>query len=71
MCIVIPKVQQQDNGIECGLFAIANLFEFIVDRYKSIKDNKLYIVFEVNEMCKHLVYCLENKLIDPFPPKKT
>ena len=33
--VKIPYVQQQNNGHNCGLFAIANMMEFVTSRYKG------------------------------------
>ena len=33
--IKIPQVQQQNNGHDCGLFAIANMMEFVKYRYSG------------------------------------
>ena len=36
--VKIPYVQQQNNGYDCGLFAIPNMIEFVADRYHGLQD---------------------------------
>ena len=31
--VKVPYVQQQNNGHDCGLFAIANMMEFAANRF--------------------------------------
>ena len=61
--IKIPEVQQQDNSIDCGLFAIANMVEFCFN--KLIGDSNLQ--FNINYMRDHLIFCLEKNHFRPFP----
>lgn len=67
--IKVPRVQQQPNSYDCGLFAIAHAVEFCYNN-GQINTN---VSFIVEEMRKHLVYCLENGKFYPFPKeiKKT
>ena len=39
--INIPYIQQQNSGHDCGLFAIANMMEFVASRYSGLKEGKL------------------------------
>ena len=48
--VKIPREQQQNNGHDCGVFAIANLVEFITGRYKDLQDGQIYFSFIPGEM---------------------
>ena len=39
--VQIPNIQQQNNGHDCGLFAIANMMEFAANRYSALKEGRL------------------------------
>ena len=54
--IKIPRVQQQPNSNDCGLFAIANAVEFCHNQ-SSLNFCSSFIVLEMRE---RLVYSLEN-----------
>ena len=54
----LPKVQQQPNSSDCGLFVIAHAVEFCFNP-------KIYIAKQTFR--KHLTVCLENKQFQPFP----
>ena len=57
----IHACQQQENSIDCGVFAIA----FIVDiSFGWIPDERAY---DINEMRKHLVSCLYKNRFSEFP----
>ena len=59
--IVQIPVQQQKNGSDCGVFATA--FATCL-AYGGIPRN---ISFDVPEMRQHLLRCLQNGSIQPFP----
>ena len=67
--ITIPYIQQQNNGHECGLFAIANMMEFVASRYSGLKEGILQFEFIQSEM-RHYVKCFHQKYMEPFPKKK-
>ena len=46
--VKIPRVQQQNNGHDCVVFAIASLVEFITDRYKDLQNGEIYFSFITN-----------------------
>lgn len=54
-------IQMQRNGYDCGLFAIANATALAFGRYPSQE------VYDVKNLRSHLIKCLENKHITPFP----
>ena len=64
--ITVPSIQQQTNGVDCGLFAIANLVEFCFNGFNGKED----LEFEIDFMRQHLVQCIENGLFTKFPKKK-
>ena len=43
--INISWVQQQKNGYDCGLFAIAKMFEFVANTDKDIQQGFLHFSF--------------------------
>ena len=58
---VVKKIQKQETGVECGLFAVANAttIAFGKDPTKFIYDEK--------RMREHLVYCFPQKDLELFP----
>ena len=54
-------VQKQPDGYNCRAFAIAYAAELLDGQCPSDA------VFDVNEMRKHLITCLENQILTPFP----
>lgn len=62
--LVLPHIQQQDNSVDCGVFAIANLVEFC---FKGTIDTD--ITFKSEMMREHLLKCLIKKKFEPFPRK--
>ena len=68
--IHLPFLQQQNNGHGCGLFAIANMLEFVTNRYQGLQERKQEFKFVQNEMQKHLVKCFTQKYMEPFPKQK-
>jgi Ulp1 family protease len=59
----ILENQQQNNGYDCGLFAIANLVEFCFNDATYNYKNE----FVLNKMRKHLIHCLERGEFSKFP----
>ena len=43
--VYIPQLQQQNNGYNCGLFAIANMMEFVANRYSGLQEGILKFEF--------------------------
>ena len=64
--VKIPRVQQQPNSYDCGLFAIANVVEFCF----SPDSFNPRIIYDVSKMRQHLIECLENGKMSAFPRKK-
>ena len=62
----LPRVQQQNNAVDCGLFAIAFLTEF-----STTKDDPKNCHFDVASMRSHLIDCINQKLMTPFPKKRS
>ena len=54
-------VQKQPDGYNCGEFSITYEAELLDRQCPSDA------VFDVNEMRKHLITCLENQTLTPFP----
>ena len=61
--VKIPRCQQQPNGNDCGLFAIANAVEFC---FNTGNVNFNY-AFKVDDLRSHLADCLENGKFTKFP----
>ena len=59
--INIRPVQQQTNGVECGLYAIAFATSL------AFGENPEKIIYDEKNMRKHLVKCLTNEKMEPFP----
>ena len=64
--VKIPRVQQQPNSYDCGLFAIANIVEFCF----SPDSFNPRIIYDVSKMIQHLIECLENGKMSAFPKEK-
>ena len=54
-------VQKQPDGYNCGAFVIAYAAELLDGQCRSDA------VFDGNEMREHLITCLENQILTPFP----
>ena len=61
LVVSIVPVQKQNGGYNCGLFAIA--FAAAILDGKSPEDE----YFDVSKMRHHLIYCLVNETLIPFP----
>ena len=59
----IPSIQQQANGHDCGVYAIANLTEFCYGRINGRDEVK----YSEQYMRDHLVHCLEKQHFVKFP----
>ena len=59
--MTLLPVQKQPDGYNCGAFAIAYAAELLDGQCPSDA------VFDVNEMRKHLITCLENQILTSFP----
>ena len=55
-------VQQQSNGVDCGVFAIA-FISYVLSHYKSPIDAK----FNTSKMRSHLLHCLLEIKVTEFP----
>lgn len=64
--VSILDVQQQTNGVDCGVFAIANLTEFCIS--DDIKEQP--IQYDIEKMRSHLIKFLEDKKFEEFPKKQ-
>ena len=60
--IKVFSVQQQSNGVDCGVFALAFCFHIL-----SEKADPVGIFFDENKFRHHLLHCLTADLICPFP----
>ena len=63
--VVLPRVQQQHSGVECGIFALAYATEFVFNQYTG---NELE--FDKFVMRDHLLMCFQNQDLIPFPKLK-
>ena len=61
LCIRVAAVQQQTNGTNCGLFAIANATSLL----HGIDPET--VTFNEYETREHLINCIEGKKLFPFP----
>uniref|UniRef100_A0A1B8XXA1 Ubiquitin-like protease family profile domain-containing protein n=1 Tax=Xenopus tropicalis TaxID=8364 RepID=A0A1B8XXA1_XENTR len=60
--IKVLDVDQQPNGYDCGVYAIANAYEFLSNGNPICKYNH-------KEMRSHLIRCLESGEISAFPKR--
>lgn len=61
--VSVSEVKQQQNGVDCGVYAIANLTEFC---FTGNCDNQP-VNYDINNMRSHLVKCINDKKFTPFP----
>lgn len=61
--VSLLKVQQQDNNVDCGIFAIAFCTEFCFTGKQGILEAE----FDRIRLRPHLLTCLENLDMVPFP----
>jgi hypothetical protein len=59
LLIKLPEVQQQTNGYDCGVYALANLVEFCY--------TQKHTYYIERYMRSHLIACLEKGHFSPFP----
>ena len=60
----IMPTPRQTGSNDCGLYAIA------ISTALAHNINPSILIFQQNEMCQHLLLCLENKKLEPFPVAK-
>ena len=65
MEVTIPRLQQQNNCNDCGLFAIANAVEISYNQYPWERR----VLFMKDEMRGHLIKCFEEEKFTRFPSK--
>ena len=63
LLIQFPSVQSQTAGIDCGLFAIANAVELLLDRNTNFSTMN----FDQDRMRQHMFDCLLSCQLLPFP----
>ena len=65
MEVTIPRLQQQNNCNDCGLFAIANAVEISYNQYPWERR----VLFMKDKMRGHLIKCFEEEKFTRFPSK--
>ena len=65
--IRLPRVQQQQNGVDCGVFAIAFATEFCFAKKELSKS----LIFDTKLMRPHLIQCIEFGKFTPFPKRRS
>ncbi|VDI57395.1 Hypothetical predicted protein [Mytilus galloprovincialis] len=68
LLVKLPDVQQQTNGYDCGVYAIANLVEYC---HKEKLNTQRRTKFIEKYMRPHLISCLEKGHFTPFPQNTT
>ena len=63
--VKIPRVKQQPNSYDCGVFALASLVDFCFNP-ATFNFRTCYLV---SEMRSHLLNCLEKKINVAFPKR--
>ena len=61
--ITFPLMSQQMNGVDCGLYAIAAITDICYGRDPSDRQ----YVWESNTMRRHLIGCMLDGILSPFP----
>ena len=61
LCAYVPTVQQQQGGVDCGVFAIAFALHI------ALGDDLENIIFEQSSMRQHLLTCFSEQKFEPFP----
>nr|XP_047131872.1 uncharacterized protein LOC124810909 isoform X1 [Hydra vulgaris] len=61
--IKVLPIQQQTNGVDCGMYAITWARQIL--EAKGVPSTT--ITFEQNKMRKHLLHCILNSQLDVFP----
>ncbi|CAC5387653.1 unnamed protein product [Mytilus coruscus] len=64
LLVKLPDVQQQTNGYDCGVYAIANMMEYC-DKGKFNTQRRTNFIEKY--MRPHLISCLEKGHFTPFP----
>jgi hypothetical protein len=64
--IDVPQIQQQTNGVDCGIFAIANAVEFCLNSFLGTTQ----LEFDKNVMRSHLIECLLQNKLQEFPKNR-
>ena len=59
--VTFLPVQKQPDGHNCGLFAVAFAAEILAGK------SPIEAVFDVAQMRDHLIFCLEQGALTPFP----
>ena len=59
--VYLLPVTQQDNSVDCGVYAIANAIEFVVDNGNPLAN------YDIELMRSHLINCFESGALQPFP----
>ena len=65
--VKFADIQMQRNSYDCGLYAIANATALAIGRYPAQKSYNA----QSTTMRRHLIGCLENKFLLPFPTHNT
>ncbi|CAC5412486.1 unnamed protein product [Mytilus coruscus] len=68
LLVKLPDVQQQTNGYDCGVYAIANMVEYC---HKEKLNTQRRTKFIEKYMRPHLISCLEKGHFTPFPQNTT
>jgi len=61
---IIPSTPQH-NADDCGVYAAAYATEVLLNAVRGVQ-----VPFSVDEMCPHLVACLEEQCLAPFLRRK-
>jgi polycystin 1L2 len=67
LTVRVPSIQKQTNGIDCGLFAVANAVHFCIGGYIG----KRLIVYDTEYLRDYLLFCLDKGQVTPFPRVET
>lgn len=69
LVVVVPSLSKQINGDDCGLYAIANMFEICQNGYDNVPEGELIWEFQPDDLRSHLISCFSSGHFSSFPRK--
>ena len=66
LVVVVPSLSKQINGDDCGLYAIANMFEICQHGYDNVPEGELIWEFQPDDLRSHLISCFSSGNFNSF-----
>ena len=70
LVIHVPSLNTQVMGSDCGLYAIANMFEFCHGAFSNVPEEKLTWEFRQDGLRSHLINCFSCDHFSNFPHRE-